>query len=221
LGEQEMKQSEVVPDPCYMCDEVSSTREHVPPQCFFPNGQRENLWTVPSCALHNLGNSKDVEYVRNVLVTQRGTNETASELFQVVKRSWDRSPALFSRTFHDFRTALVEGEEAGVFPFDLPRIKAVMTAVCHALAFRDFGRQYHGDWRIVFPRLGSTAPTPEFDRLRSVLDAAVCNPIPTPHSGVFTYGVQQMEPAGLLLRLVFYCGFVVFAWPVLPGQGGA
>jgi hypothetical protein len=124
-----------------MCDEVSSTREHVPPQCFFPNGQRENLWTVPSCALHNLGNSKDVEYVRNVLVTQRGTNETASELFQVVKRSWDRSPALFSRTFHDFRTALVEGEEAGVFPFDLPRIKAVMTAVCHALAFRDFGRQ--------------------------------------------------------------------------------
>ena len=65
--------------PCYNCDLPSTTREHVPPLGFFPRGFRNNLWTVPSCARHNLDNSLDVEYARNVIVSHRNVRGTAQE----------------------------------------------------------------------------------------------------------------------------------------------
>jgi hypothetical protein len=54
---------------CYMCDAAGTTKEHAPPDCFFPKGYRAGLWTVPSCDAHNSRNSKDVEYVRNVITS--------------------------------------------------------------------------------------------------------------------------------------------------------
>ena len=33
--------------PCYTCEAEATTREHVPPRAFFPQGFRTNLWTVP------------------------------------------------------------------------------------------------------------------------------------------------------------------------------
>jgi len=32
---------------CYMCERTATTREHVPPKSFFPEGYRTNLVTVP------------------------------------------------------------------------------------------------------------------------------------------------------------------------------
>src|SRR5215510_6190671 len=97
---------------CYMCDQPAMSREHVPPRSFFPVGRRDNLWTVPSCAEHNLENSTDVEYVRNVVCVQRGSNAVAEESFEVAKRSWTRSPGLFHQTFHDVQAIVLEGEQA-------------------------------------------------------------------------------------------------------------
>jgi len=54
---------------CYCCDRPKTSREHVPPLCFFPdekkNGEakyRKNLIRVPSCDLHNTRKSDDDFY---------------------------------------------------------------------------------------------------------------------------------------------------------------
>ena len=117
-----------LPMKCYMCKAEATTREHVPPRSFFPTGHRDNLVTVPSCVTHNHDQSRDIEYVRNVIAGFHGTNVQAEQTFEVAKRSFDRSPALFYQTFGDFETVLVNGEETGVFTFDLERVKSVMRA---------------------------------------------------------------------------------------------
>ena len=60
---------------CYMCDNIATSHEHVPPQCLFPkmkeidNGKdyRKSLIRVPSCDEHNSKKSSDDEYLRNIL----------------------------------------------------------------------------------------------------------------------------------------------------------
>jgi hypothetical protein len=37
----------------------------------------------------------------------------------------------------------------------------------------------------------------------------------TPYPDVFEYGIHRMNPHGFIYRLVFYGGFVVYAWPVI------
>ncbi len=116
---------------------------------------------MPSCPTHNLDNHLDVEYVRNVIATQLGTNATAEQILEVAKRSWDYSPALFALTFHDIEAVIVRAQEIGAFSFDLARVKSVMTAVAHAVVNRDFGRQYLGEWCVFCATLRSRKPTPD------------------------------------------------------------
>ena len=45
-----------------------TSEEHaVAIECFFSEGEQHEWIEVPSCAEHNEANSKDVEYVRNVV----------------------------------------------------------------------------------------------------------------------------------------------------------
>jgi hypothetical protein len=206
---------------CYMCGDVASTREHVPPRAFFPRAMRANLWTVPSCTEHNNNNNLDIEYVRNVISIQRGTNATAEGVLEVVKRSWDHSPALLNRTVRELRAVHVEGEEAGVFPIELQRVKSIMVAIVHALSWRDFRRAYIGEWHVFCATLGSLRPLPDWDNLRRFLHDAVYEPIKVPAPEVFEHGIHRTNPVGFIYRLVFYGGFVVYAWPVIHGREAA
>jgi hypothetical protein len=197
-----------------MCPADESTREHVPPRAFFPKALRQNLWTVPSCAAHNLDNSADVEYVRNAVCIQDGTNAIGEQVFEVAKRSWTRSPGLFRRTFQSLRTLLIGETEKGVFPLDLPRVERIMLAIAHGLAYRDFGRGYIGAWRIFCATLKSQGATPEWDALREMVSSASYEDLIAPVPSVFAYAVHRMD-AGFIYRMTFYEGFVVHAWPVL------
>jgi len=206
-----------------MCDKPGTTKEHVPPKSFFPPGRRTNIWTVPSCPEHNIDNSRDVEYVRNAISIHYGTNTAAEEAFEVAKRSYDHSPALFNRTFRELQAIRVNGQEVGQFPFDLPRVKAVVNAIVHALACRDFGRRYIGQWRIFCATLRSPEDAPpenvaNWDQLRRTLEAVPYTSVAVPEPEVFSYGIGRLNGGGFVYRLVFYGGFVVYAWPVLTDR---
>ncbi|MEH6589148.1 MAG: hypothetical protein V7746_02765 [Halioglobus sp.] len=70
---------------CYMCERPATTREHAPPQCFFPKqvdqpahirkDLRTNLIVVPSCDIHNSQKSSNDEYVRFVICSTFNGNE--------------------------------------------------------------------------------------------------------------------------------------------------
>src|SRR5215207_1611249 len=135
-----------------MCEADGVTREHVPPFSFFPEGFRTNLWTVRSCEAHNLDNSPDVEYVRNVIVSHRNATGTAHRLAQSVSfRSFERSAALFVQTFREVTPITVDGEETAVFRLDLSRFRRVMEAIAYGIFYRENGVTYAGGWRFFSP----------------------------------------------------------------------
>jgi hypothetical protein len=204
-------------DECYMCDAAATSEEHAPPESFYPKGYRSNLIKVPSCAEHNEANSKDVEYVRNVISTQHGTNGAAALIFEKTKRSFDHSPKLTARTFRDLKPVMIEGVETGAFPVDLTRHKRVMAAIAYALYFHTYGRKHRGDWRIFTPSFGYAGnvhrgESDPWEGFRSYVESGQYKPMPVPQPEVFKYGLLEMEQGQIIYRFEFYERVVVMAW---------
>jgi len=199
-----------------MCDAAAVTREHVPPKSFFPASLRTNLITVPSCLKHNLDNSKDVEYVRNVISTQHGANDASGEVFELTKRSLDHSPKLMSQTFRGMKPITVDGNETGAFPIDLVRHKNVMSTIAYAMYFQNKQRKHRGDWRIFTPSFGYAPsvlggqPDP-WKGLRQYLDSGQYTPIQVAHPEVFKCDLIDMEENQTMYRFTFYERIVVNA----------
>jgi hypothetical protein len=71
---------------CYVCDAPKTSREHVPPLCFFPDKEdkrghslyRKNLIRVPSCDDHNTEKSEDDLYAAFHLASMIRGNHCAA-----------------------------------------------------------------------------------------------------------------------------------------------
>jgi hypothetical protein len=206
-------------DKCYMCDGDGITREHVPPLSFFPKGHRHNLFTVSSCSEHNHGNSLDVEYVRNVVVSQLSTNALARTWFQgPTLRSYKRSPGLINQTFAKITPVIVDGRETVIVECDMPRFELIMEAIAYACYFKDFGKRFTEEWVIFSSNMVATElllqglPDPN-ESLRVWLQSLPFTDMPTSNPEVFKYGIHlENEPEGIYsYRFEFYEGFVVHA----------
>ena len=203
---------------CYMCDVRGVTREHVPPFSFFPDGFRTNLWTVRSCEAHNLSNSKDVEYARNVIICFRNASGAAQQLAESAAfRSFERSAALFTQTFQHARLLVLDGEPTAVFPFDPPRFKRVMEAIAYAIYFRENGRRFEGNWEVFSPNLASEndlqGVSDKWSKFRALISAIPFQPKATPKPTVFKYGIHTFDDSGhFAYAFLFYGGFSVYVW---------
>lgn len=78
---------------CYCCEKKATTRDHIPPKCFFPKAKhlpenspnyRNNLITVPSCSEHNNCRSKDDQYTAVVIAM----NSESNIAFSLLKSKW-------------------------------------------------------------------------------------------------------------------------------------
>lgn len=200
-----------------MCEAEGITREHAPPLSFFPEDRRINLVVVPSCHQHNTKNSKDVEYVRNAIVSLEGGNSHAEEMFLKAERSFSRSPKLFSQTFREFKTGIVRDREMGSFPLDLVRLKEVMKAILFAIYFKDHDKRYSGDWRIFCSSLGTMQSvyhnqSDGWDRLRESLRTITYTEMPVSEPEVFKYAIHKLDEERLAYKFEFYESFIVNAW---------
>jgi hypothetical protein len=202
-----------------MCDGDGITREHVPPLSFFPKGHRDKLFTVASCSEHNNGNSLDVEYVRNVIVSQISTNALARNWFQDrALRSYKRSPGLRNQTFAKSAPVIVDGRETVIVECDMPRFEFIMEAIAYACYFKDFGNRFTGEWVIFSPSMVATElllqglPDPN-ESLRVWVQSLLFTDMPTSNPEVFKYGIHlENEPEGIYsYKFEFYEGFVVHA----------
>jgi hypothetical protein len=91
---------------CYMCESQATSREHVPPQCLFPelkdlpsdSDHRKNLITVPSCDLHNLQKSSDDVFLLLGLTLCIANNEIAMQHIRTkIFRALEKDPTLFGK----------------------------------------------------------------------------------------------------------------------------
>jgi len=69
---------------CYFqgCNNDGKTREHIPPQSFFPDGERTNLLTVRSCEEHNNKKTKDDLYILAQICMNASPSNRAREVFE-------------------------------------------------------------------------------------------------------------------------------------------
>lgn len=135
---------------CYICTKPATSREHVPPACFFPehgelpSGQdlRRNLITVPSCDEHNLSKSDDDQYLCAVVLTYFENNRVAQTHFsQKIIPALLRRPAML-HFYQEMRPLNLQGEVAGVFLIDLPRFNTAMGRIACGIYFHHFGRKH-------------------------------------------------------------------------------
>ena len=90
---------------CYYCGNPSTSKEHLPPKCIFPDPRPSTLITVPSCNLHNSKQSKDDEYFRWVITTASAESEVAENLImKKVIPQFKRKPKLLHDIFSNKRS---------------------------------------------------------------------------------------------------------------------
>jgi hypothetical protein len=149
-----MKQE--VPETCYMCDRVATTREHTPPRCLFPKTKdllelgitdrdfRTNPIIVPSCEEHNTEMSKDDEYLWYVLGTCQASNKLGQNYFATKGvRAIVRRPKLLSSMISD-PAALAEDELGSFETFKMElagdRFQTVLDKIGRAIYFHHFNK---------------------------------------------------------------------------------
>jgi len=172
--------------------------------------------TVPSCAAHNNGNSKDVEYTRGILVSAARLGPESEPVFKKLMRSFDRAPSLIERTYPDLRQIHYRGGETATFSVDLKRVTRVMTAIAQALHYRDFQIKIRR-WEMFCPSFHtetslSGAPDP-WEPLRRTTLKPHYDYQPTEQPEVFHYGRAGLGERRWVYQFVFYGAVIVNAWP--------
>jgi hypothetical protein len=152
-----------------MCDDAAASREHVPAACFFPEQKdlptgadlRHNLFTVPSCDVHNTHKSEDDQYLWLVIMAVSGLNEIG-KLMASTKglRSINERPAVVDSFMRSatpilhFDSQTGEWHETVKAQFNINRVFTVLQHFGRALYFLHFKQKWAG--RVaVFPNFAN------------------------------------------------------------------
>jgi hypothetical protein len=210
-----------------MCDRLSTTKEHVPPRCLFPEAKdvgiecRKQLITVPSCDVHNIRKSADDEFLLISLAGIIGNNSIGyAHKFTKVNRSIHRSS--FRVLDEALKNQKVELLELGPNKFidviwgtpDYARLFGCFDHIARGLHFHEFGKRFVGSTK---PLIGYTCETEsnplEFKRL--IKDKVTAELSGKQRIGanpdIFTYQFTDPDQFGLfLVHLQFYGGMDVY-----------
>lgn len=210
---------------CYACHEPETTREHVPPKSFYPSTSGKRLITVPSCKKHNNANHLDVEYVRNVLLSERHSRlDLVGTLHDKVWRSFDNSPKLLKRTFRDIQPVILYGEQTGYFTLDLARFHSVMSAIAMGMHYHHFKKRFYGTWRVFdtatfFADSVSKSAPEGSNELQTALFGLPFDRVETPDPEIFECGVHfERKTHNVGFRFRFFSGMHVWAIGFQPWQ---
>lgn len=216
---------------CYMCEKAATSKEHVPPQCFFPDAKdlpanmnlKKNLITVPSCDEHNTNKSKDDEYLLFCLLLNIANNDTAFTNFKTkITRAMNRNPKPFQYFTKEKMPVIAVDNETGqasktfMFKIDIARILKSLEQIGKALYFHCYSNKFTGRCIILY----------DFALLQSKQNDAGLNDFyqntlkqikeyfdKMKHSGenpeVFKYCLEEVDH-GHILGMRFYGGSNVF-----------
>ena len=220
-----------MPKTCYMCDRVATSKEHVPPQCFFPEEKdlpaginlRKNLITVPSCDDHNTNKSKDDEYLLFSLCLNIANNDTAFSLFATkITRAMNLNPKTYS-TFSKTHVPIVavdnqtgQASRTYMIKLDTERVMTSLDQISRALYFKKYKYRFQGDCKILYDFALYNGPyaAQKNDFLQKALKQMKDYFAQMTHDGdnpeVFKYVLQDVDK-GHVLGMQFYGGSNVFA----------
>jgi hypothetical protein len=227
---------------CYCCEQAATTRDHIPPQCFFhkqkhlpsnsPN-YRSNPIVVPSCPDHNNARSKDDEYAA-AIITMNSESKLASTIF---KSKWVQAllrheGALGGRIFSTARKANVVDRRNGVLipyetlaiSYEVERVYRVIESAARALYYVESG--YQEKWlnacivkspNFLNRDLSPSQDANELERFnRAFIYGEQHQNIGIPkkgaHPDVFYYQFFNRNSTAPIIRMVFYGDFTFLAF---------
>jgi hypothetical protein len=210
-----------------MCDRQSTSKEHVPPLCLFPESKdvsgnfRRNLITVPSCDEHNSLKSADDEFLMVSLAGIIGNNSIGyRHKFSKVNRAIVRSAfSLLNKALRNQEWHLVEVAPNKFLDIvwgtpDHDRLNGCFDRIARGLYYRHFGGQFRGETRSILAYIPQDTPNPsEFHRL--IRDKVATELHGKPRLGtnpdVFSFLFTDADQFGLRsLHLKFYGGLDVY-----------
>jgi len=86
---------------CYFqgCDEKATTKEHVPPKCFFPDDEKVQLITVGSCPLHNNAKSHNDTYaLAHICMNSSPSNRSREIWLEKIAPQLEHNNRAFAKT---------------------------------------------------------------------------------------------------------------------------
>lgn len=214
---------------CYMCDNLATTREHVPPLCLFPEQKdvkgldyRKGLITVPSCEEHNSKKTKDDEFLMITITGIVGNNflgylHTKTKINRAIRR---KSSDFFSKVVMKNPKDLIFEAKNGVkFPVilgspDYQRLVKCFENIAYGLYFYEYKMSFKGQIKMLLGFLNYEDPDrnkfisfikKRFEIEELALDLKGDNP------DVFTYQFCKPDKFGIIgLKLTFYGATDVF-----------
>jgi hypothetical protein len=161
---------------CVFCqDGLGTTADHIPPKGFFSKPWPSNLITVPCCEECRLRDQKHDEFLRNLFVSFRETENhpsVASQLAARRDRSFDKDSSKAKTLLKIVVPVQVSGPAGNVlgtdtaFNVDDPRVSSFIERVSRGVLYDSFGLTYFRascDWDVnpqIPERLLTHAPPP-------------------------------------------------------------
>ncbi len=213
---------------CYMCSELATSREHVPPLCLFPEEKdintsefRKNLITVPSCNEHNSKKSNDDEFLMASLASVVGNNRIAFIHTQTkVKRALESKKYDFIHVLMKQPQSInIKVKDGPSFPVligrpDFNRLYSCFLHIGHGLYYHKFGKQFEGECHVLIDFLIYEDKELENYKLlcRKRFEVEENKPkIEGTNPQIFKYEFFEPDEFGLIgLRITFYEGAKVF-----------
>lgn len=216
---------------CFMCDEPATTKDHIPPKCFFPEQKdtgtdyKKNLITVPACNTHNLRTSLDDEYLLGIVAFHWRNNPVAyTHSTTKIKRAMRYRKQYYDLFFGEGKHQILywQNEKLVTVPIDISRFIASMQKMARGIYFVHFGRKWLRDVDIQPVSLVAvykeshpiiTALTEITQQMHQQMQRLCMKQ--TSHGSnpdVFYYQLAHDEPpTDIIMRMVFYSGFEVIA----------
>jgi len=152
-----MKKDKLKNQQCYICGAPATSKEHVPPQCLFPEKKdigtekfRNNLITVPSCDLHNTRKAKDDEFLMAALSGYVGNNFLGFVHTQTkVARAIERNERFMDVFLKDATPKWIKNKSGNPMPIlrgtpDFQRLTRCFENIAYGLYYHHFKKPFNG-----------------------------------------------------------------------------
>ncbi|HJW86942.1 MAG TPA: hypothetical protein VJ440_09950 [Candidatus Brocadiaceae bacterium] len=210
---------------CYMCEEIATTKEDVPPRCIFPEAKdvstnyRKSLIKVPSCIAHNTKKSKDDEYLMLVLTCNIDNNNVAMRQINTkIQRALERKPTLANLLLRDTKPILARGMSTEAFKVDHNRFKRSMDWMVRGLYYNQHKKKWSAKLYIQPTNILIGDGNDELKPSQEWIDAGIkvnqdLSDIPKigENPDVFWYQMRHDKHEELLINMMFFGGFQVLA----------
>ncbi len=149
---------------CYMCENIATSKEHVPPKCFFLKDAqtisgknfRKNLITVPACDLHNTGKSKDDQYLLFIICVEYESNSEAQQTYNIIlKHAFYENPHLLEQFSIGGRISTIDGHLSASIPINRERFNREMDCISRAIYYHHFNEKWEQKLWIISTALRS------------------------------------------------------------------